>query len=159
MPRMSESRFFQRAAAFLAICRFNLRHQPRPQAVGCTPLLDSARFIEVVGIEALQAAASAENVPMNTPFLARLPWSAPTNLWISGRPTVPSHFLGLQVHNVKSKAVFADHTIDALVARPADGLAGIPPSPSVTHPQEQLDDETLEELRGRRLDAAQKFGS
>jgi hypothetical protein len=26
-------------------------------------------------------------------FFARLPCNAPTNFWISGRPTVPSHFL------------------------------------------------------------------
>jgi hypothetical protein len=29
----------------------------------------------------------------DTPFLARLPWRAPTNFWISGRPTAPAHLL------------------------------------------------------------------
>src|SRR3989442_249605 len=41
---------------------------------------------------------------MKTPFLARLPRKAPTNLWISGRPTVPSHFC-LKVDNVEPEAV------------------------------------------------------
>src|SRR5207244_9436402 len=66
-------------------------------------------------------------------------------------------FLGLQVDNIKSKTVFADHTIDALVAGPADGLACVPPRSSVAHLQEELDDEALKELRGRRLDPGQEF--
>src|SRR4029453_11665192 len=66
-------------------------------------------------------------------------------------------FLRLQVDNIKSKTIFADHTIDAFVAGPADGLACVAPRPSLTHFQEQLDDETLKKLRGRRFDPAQEF--
>src|SRR2546426_3563312 len=67
-------------------------------------------------------------------------------------------FLGLKVHNIKSKTVFADHAVDALVTGPADRLPCVLPRPSVTHLQEQLDNEAFKELRGRRFDAAQEFG-
>src|SRR5436309_12996420 len=66
-------------------------------------------------------------------------------------------FLRLQVDNIKSKTVFADHAIATLVAGPADGLACVPPRPSVAHFQKQLDDEALKKLRGRRFDPGQEF--
>src|SRR5258705_5339868 len=67
-------------------------------------------------------------------------------------------FLGLKIHNIKSKTVFSDHAVNAFVTGPSDRLPYVLPRPSITHLQEQLDNEAFKELRGGGFDAAQEFG-
>src|SRR6266581_5492445 len=64
-------------------------------------------------------------------------------------------FFCLQVNNIKSKTVLADHAIDTLVAGPTNGLACVPSRASVPHFQKEFDDKALKELRRRRFDAVQ----
>src|SRR5438093_10327658 len=76
------------------------------------------------------------------------------NLGASHR-SVP--FLGLEVHNVEPETVFADYTIDPLVARLADRLAGVLSGSAVTHLQEELHYQTFKELGRRCFDSVDEF--
>src|SRR5437667_4053866 len=94
---------------------------------------------------------------MKTPFFARLPWRVPTNRWISGLPTVPSHFFCLKVHDVETETVFTDNAVNSFVAAFPDGLAGILTRAAVSHGQKEFDNQALKEPRRRRLHAREQF--
>ena len=55
--------------------------------------------------------------------------------------------LGLDIDDIESERVFLDHTVDAAVARPTDGLTHLRPAAAVAHGNQQIDDQPLEESR------------
>src|SRR5271166_6631545 len=92
-------------------------------------------------------------VVTNTPLVARWP-SRPADeiAHLAHRHArVGVEALGLHVDDVETERVLLDDAVDAAVADPAERAAHLDPAAAVAHPHQEIDDETLEKSRRKRM--------